>query len=118
MNNPGVGGVKLRPVIRTYSAPLPLTNPQLLQPPPFHPHGNISGGGGGMANMQISSDPYPTPPSDQEMYNIKQHIRNNVLQKSKVSISLDLSVFKRNNLSLLFMHVPTNCTLYRVNGKI
>jgi len=84
MNNPGVGaGVKLRPVIRTYSAPLPLTNPQLLQPPPFHPHGNISGGGGGMANMQISSDPYPTPPSDQEMYNIKQHIRNNVLQKSK-----------------------------------
>ena len=49
-----------------------------------------SGGGGGMANMQISSDPYPTPPSDQEMYNIKQHIRNNVLQKSKVSISLGL----------------------------
>ena len=95
MNNPGVGGVKLRPVIRTYSAPLPLTNPQLLQPPPFHPHGNISGGGGGMANMQISSDPYPTPPSDQEMYNIKQHIRNNVLQKSKVSISLGLiSIFK------------------------
>ena len=82
MNNPGVGaGVKLRPVIRTYSAPLPLTNPQLLQPPPFHPHGS-----GGMASMP--SDPYPTPPSDQEMYNIKQHIRNNVLQKSKVSHSL------------------------------
>ena len=84
MNNPGLGGVKVRPVIRTYSAPLPLSNPQLLQPPPFHPHGNIGGPGGGMASMQISSDPYPTPPSDQEMYNIKQHIRNNVLQKSKV----------------------------------
>jgi hypothetical protein len=32
----------------------------------------------------LPSDPYPTASTDQEMYNIKQHIRNNVLQKSKV----------------------------------
>ena len=75
MTNPGgltvAGANKLRPVIRTYSAPLPLTNPSFFQP-----------GQSGMASLP--SDPYPTPPSEQEMYNIKQHIRNNVLQKSKV----------------------------------
>ena len=36
----------------------------------------------------MPTDPYPIPPTDQEMYNIKQHIRNNVLQKSKVNLFL------------------------------
>ena len=64
----------MRPVLRTYSAPLPLTNPAFFQPPPSQASGLPS----------MPSDPYPIPPTDQEMYNIKQHIRNNVLQKSKV----------------------------------
>ena len=69
--------VKMRPVIRTYSAPLPLTNPAFFQPsvPPTP----------GMPPGAPSLDPYPIPTSDQEMYNIKQHIRNNGLSKSKVS---------------------------------
>jgi len=67
-----IGGAasKIRPVIRTYSAPLPLTNPAFFQPQ-----------ASGLPSMP--TDPYPIPPTDQEMYNIKQHIRNNVLQKSK-----------------------------------
>jgi len=67
------GAAKMRPVLRTYSAPLPLTNPAFFQPPPSQASGLPS----------MPSDPYPIPPTDQEMYNIKQHIRNNVLQKSK-----------------------------------
>ena len=88
MTNPGgltvAGANKLRPVIRTYSAPLPLTNPSFFQPGPNNqPHQS------GMASLP--SDPYPTPPSEQEMYNIKQHIRNNVLQKSKVCVPYIIS---------------------------
>jgi len=66
----GGAAAKIRPVIRTYSAPLPLTNPAFFQPQ-----------ASGLPSMP--TDPYPIPPTDQEMYNIKQHIRNNVLQKSK-----------------------------------
>lgn len=65
--------VKMRPVIRTYSAPLPLTNAAFFQP-------SITPG---MPPGPPSLDPYPIPTSDQEMYNIKQHIRNSGLQKSK-----------------------------------
>ena len=74
--NAATSSVKMRPVIRTYSAPLPLTNAAFFQPPT---PGSSSGLG------PASLDPYPIPPTDQEMYNIKQHIRNNGLQKSKVN---------------------------------
>ena len=78
-NNPTVGGAKLRPVIRTYSAPLPLTNPSFFQPNAAHP------GGGGMGSL-AGVEPFLTPPTEQEMYNIKQHVRNNILKKSTVSV--------------------------------
>ena len=77
--NSAIGSNKMRPVIRTHSAPLPLTNPAFFQP------GTVSGA---MASMPC--DPYPIPPTDQEMYNIKQHIRNSVLQKNKVLICFSL----------------------------
>ena len=66
----------MRPVIRTYSAPLPLTNPAFFQPQPNQ-------ASAGMPSM--SSEPYAIPPTDQEMFNIKHQIRNNIVQKSKVS---------------------------------
>ena len=77
--------VKMRPVIRTYSAPLPLTNAAFFQPPtPGMP-------GPGAASL----DPYPIPTPDQEMYNIKQHIRNSGLQKSKVILLFRILTVRR-----------------------
>ena len=65
---------KVRPVIRTYSAPLPLTNPTF-----FQPLGSGSGAGAGLTHTEFQYD----ASTDQELLSIKQQIRNNVLQKSK-----------------------------------
>ena len=63
---------KVRPVIRTYSAPLPLTNPTF-----FQPMTSVAGS----TTAEFGFD--PSMATDPELLSIKQQIRNSVLQKSK-----------------------------------